>query len=260
MVALILVVVLAPLIAPYEPDETHPFDSQRGPSLRYLLGTDSLGRDVLSRVMFAGRVSLLVAFVSVAAGEVTGFTIGVVAGYLGGKVDLISQRVLEVLMSFPSLILAILLLAAMGFGIHTVIIAIAVTRVPGSVRVARSVVLSVKEMSYVEAARAVGASPVRIMALHVAPQCVAAMLVVSTAALGGAIFSEAALSFLGLGIPPPTASWGNMLGETARVVFNPPWWIVVFPGLAITITVFAFNLLGDALRDYLDPRLRGRLR
>ena len=162
-------------------------------------------------------------------------------------------------MSFPTLILALLLLVAIGAGLTTVIIAIAITRIPGSTRVTRSVVLSIKETAYVEAARAIGVSPLRTMLRHVAPQCIAPLIVIATLNLGGAIFAESALSFLGLGIPPPAPSWGNMLGGVLAASFKPPWWLVVFPGLAITITIMAANLLGDALRDFLDPKLKKRL-
>ena len=162
----------------------------------------------------------------------------------------------DVLMSLPALILALLLMAALGAGLSTVIIAIAVTRVPLSTRVVRSMVLSVKELAYVEAAGALGASGARVMARHVAPQCVAPFLIITTGHLGAAIFIEAALSFVGVGVPPPTPSWGNMLGGVLAEAFKPPWWMVVFPGTAITVTILAVNLFGDALRDFLDPKLK----
>ncbi|MDP3064098.1 MAG: ABC transporter permease [Chloroflexota bacterium] len=230
-----------------------------GPSLVHPLGTDLLGRDVLSRIIHGTRITLLVAFVAVVIGDGIGFTWGIVSGYVGGAVDTYSQRVLEVMMSIPTIILALLLLAVTGSGLLPIIVAIAVTRVPGATRVIRSSVLSVKEMPYVEAARAIGASPLRIMVRYVVPQCVAPLLVVFSVSLGGAVFTEAALSFLGLGIPPPHPSWGSMLSGIIAESFNPPWWLSVFPGVAITFTVLAFNLLGDALRDHLDPKLRGRL-
>ena len=263
--AVALVVLLAGMaifagqIAPYPPLKAD-FDAlQDPPSTTYYLGTDFIGRDVLSRVIFGSRITLLVAFASIATGGSFGFIWGVVSGYVGGRFDLISQRFLDVLMAFPTVILALLLLAAMGSGLHTVIFAIAVVSVSNSTRVIRSVALSVRETDYVDAARAFGVSPVRIIARHVAPQCVAAFLVVASVGLGVAVFAEAALSFLGMGIAPPTPSWGNMLGGVLSDLFAPPWWLVVFPGVAITVTILAFNLLGDALRDYLDPRLRGRL-
>ena len=162
-------------------------------------------------------------------------------------------------MSFPSIILALLLLVVMGAGLETVIIAIAVTRIPGSQRVIRAVVLSVKETAYVEAARAIGASPLRVMARHISPQTYAPLIVVATTSLGGAIFTEASLSFLGLGIPPPSPSWGNLLGGLLLESLRPPWWLMIAPGVCITGTILAFNLLGDGLRDHFDPRLRGKL-
>ncbi|MEZ4622036.1 MAG: ABC transporter permease [Caldilineaceae bacterium] len=165
----------------------------------------------------------------------------------------------DVLMSFPGLILALLLMVVLGAGLSTVIIAIAVTRIPSSTRITRSVVLTVKETAYVEAARMIGVPTWAIMLRHVAPQCIAPILVVATLHLGAAIFAESALSFLGMGIPPPAPSWGNMLGGVLAAAFRPPWWLVVFPGVAITIAIMAANLIGDALRDFLDPKLRQRL-
>lgn len=259
LVTVALMALLADVLAPYHPLEAHYDATRVPPSAQYLLGTDHLGRDVLSRVLYGAQVTMVVAISSVLLGETLGFTWGVVSGYMGGRVDLISQRLLEVLMSFPTLILALLLMSGFGAGLHTVIIAIAITRVPGSARIIRSVVLSVKEMAYVEAIRCLGASTPRIMLRHIAPQCIAPMLVVASLNLGIAIFAESALSFLGVGIPPPTPSWGNMLGGVLAEAFRPPWWIVTFPGLAITVTILACNLLGDALRDFLDPRLRHRL-
>jgi peptide/nickel transport system permease protein len=250
------VAVLADRLAPYNP-LTADYAAIRDPPLaRHVLGTDHLGRDVLSRIIFGARVTLLVAISSVLLGDTIGFIWGVASGYLGGRVDLISQRVLDVLMSLPSLILALLLMAGLGAGLTTVIVAIAVTRVPLSSRVVRSMVLSVKELAYVEAARVLGASEARVMARHVAPQCLAPFLIITTGHLGAAIFIEAALSFVGVGVPPPTPSWGNMLGGVLAEAFKPPWWMVVFPGVAITVTILAVNLFGDALRDFLDPKLK----
>ncbi len=258
-VLLILVALIAPYLAPYDPIEADFAAVRSGPSAAHFLGTDNLGRDLLSRIIFGARITLVVSISSVLVGDFLGFLWGVASGYFGGRFDMMSQRAVDVLMSFPALILALLLLAAIGAGLTTVIIAIAVTRIPVTTRVTRSVVLSVKETSYVDAARMIGASHWRIMRLHVAPQCVAAILVVATLHLGGAIFAESALSFLGMGIPPPAPSWGNMLGGVLAASFRPPWWLVLFPGLAITIAIMAANLLGDALRDFLDPKLKKRL-
>jgi ABC-type dipeptide/oligopeptide/nickel transport system permease subunit len=250
------VAVLADRLAPYNPLTANYAAIRDPPLARYVLGTDHLGRDVLSRIIFGARVTLLVAISSVLLGDTIGFIWGVASGYLGGRVDLISQRVLDVLMSLPSLILALLLMAGLGAGLTTVIVAIAVTRVPLSSRVVRSMVLSIKELAYVEAARVQGASEARVMARHVAPQCLAPFLIITTGHLGAAIFIEAALSFVGVGVPPPTPSWGNMLGGVLAEAFKPPWWMVVFPGVAITVTILAVNLFGDALRDFLDPKLK----
>jgi peptide/nickel transport system permease protein len=199
-----------------------------------------------------------VAFTAVLLGEAFGFLLGVMTAYVGGRFDLVSQRLVDVLMSFPTLILAMLLMAGLGAGITTIIIAIAVTRIPGSSRIIRSVALSVKALNYVDAARVVGASHWRIMLRHIAPQCMAPLLVVFSLNLGAAIFAEAALSYLGVGVPPPTPSLGNMLGEQNAQSFKPPWWLVLYPGLAITLIILAANLVGDGLRDFLDPRLKGR--
>ncbi|HSX82563.1 MAG TPA: ABC transporter permease [Candidatus Saccharimonadia bacterium] len=257
LLMIVLVAVLAPLVAPYDPNFQHFTDPQQAPSATYLLGTDYEGRDILSRLIYGGQVSLEVAVLSVLLGTMVGSAWGVVSAYLGGKVDLLSQRMVEVVMAFPTMVLAMIFLIALGGGIWTVIIAIAVTRLPFGVRVIRSVTLAIKELAYVDAARAVGASDLRIMARHIVPQCMPAFLVLATAHLGTAIVIEAGLGFLGIGITPPTASWGNMLGGVVANTYKPLWWLVVFPGLAISLTVLAVNLLGDALRDILDPKMRG---
>ena len=254
----VVLAILAPWIAPYDPTLNQYSKLVQEPSSEHLMGTDKLGRDVYSRLLFGTRISLFVAFSAVLLGEALGFLLGVMTAYIGGRFDLVSQRLVDVLMSFPTLILAMLLMAGLGAGITTIIIAIAVTRIPGSSRIIRSVALSVKSLNYVEAARVVGASHWRIMLLHIAPQCVAPLLVVFSLNLGAAIFAEAALSYLGVGVPPPTPSLGNMLGEQNAQSFKPPWWLVLYPGLAITLIILAANLVGDGLRDFLDPRLKGR--
>ena len=256
---LILMALFAPSLAPYDPQEADYGAIRQAPTALHWLGADDIGRDVLSRIIFGARITLLVSISSVLIGDVIGFLWGVASGYLGKRFDLISQRVLDILFSFPSLILALLLLVAIGAGLVTVIIAIAVTRIPSSTRVIRSVVLSIKETAYVEAARAVGVPAWRVMLRHIGPQCIAPLTVIATLNLGSAIFAESALSFLGLGIPPPEPSWGNMLGGVLAAAFKPSWWLVIFPGLAITIAIMAANLVGDALRDFLDPKLKRRL-
>ena len=250
----VLVALTAPWIAPREPLKTDFRRMNKPPDAQSFFGTDQVGRDTLSRVMYGARTSLFVAFSAVLLGTTMGSLWGVACGYLGGRFDLISQRIMEVLQAFPDLILAMAISMAIGTGLPAVIAAIAVTRIPFGGRVIRSVAISVREMPFVEAGRAAGASQLRVMTLHVLPQCIAPYLVLATTHLGVAIVIEAALGFLGVGVPPPTPTWGNMLAD-AITGLVPPWWLVLFPGLAITITVLAFNLLGDGIRDTLDPKL-----
>ena len=260
LVVLATVAILAGVIAPYDPFYNDYGATRQPPSAEHPLGTDNLGRDVLTRILYGLRVSLIVSLASVALGITVGTLWGVTSGYIGGRYDIVSQRLIEVLTSFPTLILALLLSVSLGPGLSTVIIAVAITQVPLATRITRSVVLSVKELAYVEAARCIGASPARIMWRQVAPQCLAPALVIASLNLGAAIFAEAALSFLGVGIPPPTPSLGNMLGGVLAQSFKPPWWLATFPGIAIALAVLAANLLGDALRDFLDPKLGHQLR
>jgi ABC-type dipeptide/oligopeptide/nickel transport system permease subunit len=255
--AIIVMAVAAPVLAPYEPLKSDFRSMSKPPNERHYFGTDQIGRDVLSRVIYGSRASLTVAIGAVLFGTTLGAFWGLASGYFGGRFDILSQRIIEFLQSFPDLILAMAIAMALGAGFGTVIVAIAITRIPFGGRVIRAVVLSLKEMSYVEAARGLGASHLRIMLRHILPQCVAPYLILATTHLGVAIIIEAALGFLGVGIPPPTPTWGNMLADSLNAGLVPPWWLVLFPGLAITITVLAFNLLGDGIRDILDPRLRG---
>ena len=252
--AIVLVALFAPWIAPRPPLKANFARMNKPPDAQAYFGTDQVGRDNLSRVIYGARTSLFVAFASVLLGTTTGSLWGVACGYLGGRFDLVSQRIMEVMQAFPDLILAMAISMAIGTGLPAVIVAIAITRIPFGGRVIRSVALTVREMQYVEAGRASGASAMRIMSLHVLPQCVAPYLVLATTHLGVAIVIEAALGFLGVGVPPPTPTWGNMLADAITSLI-PPWWLVLFPGLAITITVLAFNLLGDGVRDTLDPRM-----
>jgi ABC-type dipeptide/oligopeptide/nickel transport system permease subunit len=249
--------VAAPYLAPYEPLKSDFRSMSKPPDARHYFGTDQIGRDTFSRVIHGSRASLTVAFAAVLLGTTGGALWGLASGYLGGRFDILSQRIIEFMQSFPDLILAMAIAMALGAGTGTVIVAIAITRIPFGGRVIRSVVLSLKEMSYVEAARGVGASNLRVMLRHILPQCVAPYLILATTHLGVAIVIEASLGFLGVGIPPPTPTWGNMLSDALNSGLVPPWWLVLFPGAAITITVLAFNLLGDGIRDVLDPRLRG---
>jgi peptide/nickel transport system permease protein len=254
--AIILMALAAPVLAPYEPLKSDFRAMSKPPNERHIFGTDQIGRDVLSRVIYGSRASLTIALGAVLFGTTLGALWGLASGYFGGRFDIVSQRVIEFLQSFPDLILAMAIAMALGAGFGTVIVAIAITRIPFGGRVIRAVVLSLKELSYVEAARGLGASHLRIMARHILPQCIAPYLILATTHLGVAIIIEAALGFLGVGIPPPTPTWGNMLADSLNAGLVPPWWLVLFPGLAITITVLAFNLLGDGIRDMLDPRLR----
>lgn len=257
LLALIAVAIFADQIAPYDPIVSDYGVSRSPPTAQHVFGADQLGRDTLSRIIHGARVSLFVAFLSVLVGDTIGLIWGIASGFYGGRFDLLSQRVLDTLLSFPGLILAMLLLVGLGAGLQTVIIAIAVTRVPLATRVIRSVVLSVRNLAFVEAARGLGSSNRRLMLLHILPQCIAPFLVIVSANIGVAITTEAALSFLGIGVPPPTPTWGNMLGGVLAESFRPPWWLVVYPGVFLTITVLAANLFGDAVRDFLDPKLRG---
>jgi len=253
-VLIVVMALAAPVIAPRDPLKADFRRMNKPPDAQAFFGTDQVGRDTLSRVIYAGRTSLFVAFSAVLLGTTLGSLWGVACGYLGGRFDLLSQRVMEILQSFPDLILAMAISMAIGTGLPAVITAIAITRIPFGGRVIRSVALSVREMPFVEAGRAAGASPLRVMGRHVLPQCVAPYLVLATTHLGVAIVIEAALGFLGVGVPPPTPTWGNMLADAITGLI-PPWWLVLFPGLAITVTVLAFNLIGDGIRDTLDPKL-----
>ena len=259
IIVIVGIAIFAPFVATHHPTKEADFKALREPpSAAHWMGTDDIGRDLYSRVIHGSRVSLFVALIAVLVGDLLGAVWGVATGYLSGRFDMYSQRFLELMMSFPTLILAMILVLAMGAGVWTVIVAIGITRIPLSVRVVRSVTLSIKENAYVDAAQAIGASSRRVMIQHIAPQCVAPWLVLATAHLGSVIILEASLGFLGVGVPLPTATWGNMLGGTVAAGLIPRWWMVVFPGVAITVTVLAFNLFGDSIRDALDPKLRGR--
>jgi peptide/nickel transport system permease protein len=254
---IVVMAVAAPVLAPYDPLKSDFRSMSKPPSERHVFGTDQIGRDVLSRVIYGSRASLTIALGAVLFGTTLGALWGLASGFLGGRFDLVSQRIIEFLQSFPDLILAMAIAMALGAGFGTVIVAIAITRIPFGGRVIRAVVLSLKELSYVEAARGVGASKMRVMLRHILPQCIAPYLILASTHLGVAIVIEAALGFLGVGIPPPMPTWGNMLADSLNAGLIPPWWLVLFPGAAITVTVLAFNLLGDGIRDILDPRLRG---
>lgn len=253
---LAFVAVFGRMIAPYDPaDVTNTF--QANPSLHHLFGTDHLGRDMFSRVLYGSRISLTVGFLSVIFGTVVGTAIGVFSGYLGGSVDNFIQRTVDTAIAFPALLLLLILTAVLGPSMRTIIIAVGIAIIPGVARVVRGAVLSERNNQYVEAARALGASTTRILVFHITPNIVALSIVIMTTLLGTAILAEAALAFLGLGIPN-SITWGQDVAD-ARETFPFHLWQAFFPGAAITLTVLGFNLLGDSLRDIFDPRLRGRL-
>lgn len=258
LLAWVLVAAFAPLIAPYDPFEQDLYRRLTGPTQDFWLGTDTLGRDVFSRVVFGSRVALYVGLLSVALGSIVGVSLGVASGYLAGWIDLVIQRTVDAFMGFPALVLALVFVAALGASVNNVILAIAVIFTPRMIRLARSSALSTKQEAYVLAAEATGCSSVRVMVRHVFPNCLAPVFVLATGYLGQAIVIEASLSFLGLGIPPPHPSWGGMLEYGARGYMETAPWLSIFPGLALASVVFAFIFLGDALRDLLDPRLRAR--
>jgi peptide/nickel transport system permease protein len=255
--ALVVLALLAPVLTPYDPLAQDASAQAKSPSAAHPLGTDYLGRDVLSRVIIGVRPSLGVGLVSVAIALLAGSTLGLVSGYFGGTVDLILQRVVDVLLTLPGLVLALALLAIVGTGFASLIGVIAVVLSPGIARVVRSATLVVRAAEYIESARAIGAGDSRIVIRHVLPNTLATILVLASLNLGNAILFEAALSFLGLGVQPPQPSWGNMLSGPARAYFEVAPWMAVFPGIAVSLSVLGFNLLGDTLRDAFDPRLQG---
>ncbi len=249
---------LAPWLAPYDPIDQEFTSQLRPPTAAHLFGTDEFGRDIFSRVLFGARIALQVGVLADLIATVLGVLLGVVAGYVGGRLDALVTRVLDVMLAFPYLLLAMIVVAILGPGLTNAMIAIAVVYTPQFARVVRGVVLSVKEQDHVEAARAIGAGPIRILARCILPNIVSPIIVMSTLTIGFMIVETAGLSFLGLGASPPTPEWGSMLA-TGRSFMLTAAWITTFPGLAILVTVVAFNLVGDGLRDLLDPRLRGRL-
>jgi len=246
----------AGFLAPMDPLATNAKASLARPGDTFLLGADFMGRDMLSRIVYGARISLAVGAGAMGLGALIGISVGLASGYLGGWFDLVIQRLLDIMQSLPLLVMAIVMAASLGPSMRNTIVAIAIPLVPTVARVVRSNTLSLREQPFVEAARAVGMGEVRIAVRHVLPNTLAPLIVLSTAQLGSAILVEAALSFLGLGIPEPYPSWGRMLSESAAEYVRTAPWLVIFPGVAISLTVFGTNLLGDALRDLLDPRQR----
>jgi peptide/nickel transport system permease protein len=257
MLVMVLTAVFADVLATHDPIQTDASRTLARPGPVHWLGADHLGRDIYSRIVHGARVSLIVGLASTLLGSVLGGIIGLLSGYFGGKTDLISQRLLDILQGLPLLVLALVMSAALGPALYNVIIAISVPIVPRAARVIRSSVLSIREMQYVEAARGLGIGHLRIAFRHILPNTIGPFIVLTTAQLGSAILVEAALSFLGLGVPEPYPSWGRMLSVSAAEFAQKAPHLVLFPGIAISLAVFGSNLLGDALRDTLDPRLRG---
>lgn len=256
--AMIVMAVAAPLIAPLSPSAQYADAVLKGPGAadRHMLGTDEFGRDVLSRIVWGARVSLEVGLASVVVAFALGVPLGILAGFRGGHVETGIMRASDMLMAFPTLLLALIIVTALGGTLLNEILAIGVALTPNFVRLARSLALTIRDQDYIVAARALGGGQLRLMARHVFPNTLYALVVVATLYIATAIRTEASLSFLGLGIPPPTPSWGNILSEGRQYIKCCPW-ITTFSGLAIMLAVLAFNLVGDALRDLLDPRLRG---
>lgn len=252
---LLLTALFAPLIAPYHYDEQNLDEAFISPSARHVMGTDNFGRDILSRIIYGSRISLMVGFIAVGIGMVIGGTLGAISAYYGGVTDNILMRLIDVLLAMPNILLAISISAALGPGLVNAMIAVGIGTVPNYARVTRASVLTVKEREYVEAARCIGAKDGRIIVTHIIPNALAPMIVQATLGVASAILSAAALSFIGLGIQPPTPEWGAML-SAGRSYIRDYWYIVTFPGLAIMVTIFALNLFGDGLRDALDPRLK----
>lgn len=256
LLLVVLLAILAPQVASRDPYTIRVDQKLLPPSPEFLLGTDRLGRDLLSMLIFGSRVALIVGFGASCLGSVVGGVLGLVGGFFGKTIDNVIQRISDILMSFPGLILALAPVAVLGVGLVNVVVAIAIPIVPRAARVVRSAVLSTREQQYIEGAVAVGASNTRLMFIHIVPNVMAPFLIVLTAQLGTAVLTEASLSFLGLGVPPPNFSWGAMLAGHAADWFEVAPWTAIFPGLAISLVVFAVNFLGDALRDFWDPRLR----
>jgi len=249
--------VLAPWLAPRDPLEQDIVARLQPPSAEYWLGTDSYGRDVLSRLLYGARISLFVGFVSILTAMLIGTSVGIVAGYVGGLFDQIVMAVLDVLLAFPTLLLGLMIAAMLGANLQNLIIAIAVTEIAPFARVARAPTITLREREFVEASRSYGCGPFRIMTRHILPNMISDVVVMSSLWLASAIRTEASLSFIGLGVPPPAATWGGMIREGFENILD-AWWLAVFPSLAIFAVVLGLNLLGDALRDASDPRSSAR--
>ena len=255
LLTMIVLAALSPIIAPYGFDEQNYEIARQTPSLQHLAGTDELGRDILSRILYGGRVSLTIGIISVGIGLIFGGSLGVIAAYYGGVTETVIMRVIDVLMAIPSIILSISICAALGSGIVNTMIAVGISSIPTYARVFRSSVISEKSKEYIEAARAVGAGNARIILKHILPNSIAPVIVQASLGVAQAITTAASLSFIGLGIQPPNPEWGALLSSGRQYIRDFPH-MVVYPGIAIMLTVLALNLIGDGLRDALDPRLK----
>ena len=257
LVLVAVVTAVAPSILPYDPYKQNLSESFNAPSAAHWFGTDQQGRDILSRILVGTQISLTVGLLAVSISLAIGVTLGAVAGYKGGAVDTVIMRVMDMMLAIPSILLAIAFMAALGRGIDKAVVAIGLVSIPEYARIVRSQILSVKSNDYVAAARVIGDSDAVIIFRHVLPNVLPSIIVRATLGISGAILDCAALGFLGLGVQPPAAEWGDMLGRGRNYIFTAPW-AMIFPGLAITVTVLAFNLLGDGIRDALDPKSRER--
>ena len=257
LAGMLALALLAGRVAPYGYDEADIFSRLKAPSEAHWLGTDNLGRDLLSRVIYGARVSMAVGFGGVVVGLLLGTAVGLVSGYFGGRLDLVLQRVVDAFMCFPLLLVALTIMALLGPGLGNVILTLGLVLGVRDSRVIRSAVLSVKAHLYLEAARALGAAHAAMIGRHVLPNILAPIIILGTVNLGAIILTEAALSFLGFGVPPPRPSWGGMLSGAGLVHMLRAPWLALWPGVALSLAVFGANMLGDALRDLLDPRLRG---
>jgi len=252
---LILSAIFAPWIAPYHFDDQDLMRTFQSPSREHLLGTDNFGRDIMSRIIYGARISLMVGFIAVSISLIVGGFLGAVAGYYGGRLDNIIMRIIDILMAIPSILLAISIVASLGPGLRNVMIAVGIATIPTYARIVRASVITLKDQEFIEAARAVGANDMRIIVKHIMPNSLAPIIVQGTLGVANAILSAAGLSFIGLGFQPPTPEWGAMLSQ-GRQYIRDYWHMTTFPGLTIMTTIFGLNLLGDGLRDALDPRLK----
>lgn len=251
-----LLAILAPLLAPYDPLEQNILFRLKPPSAEYWMGTDYYGRDILSRLLYGARISLTIGLLAIGAALLIGSLIGLIAGYYGGRIDIIVMQTMDVLLAFPSLILGLVVVAMLGPSVANLVIAIALTSIPPFARIARAPTIAVKEREFIEAGRALGYSDARLMLGHILPNILPEILVMGSLWLATAIRVEASLAFIGLGVSPPTATWGGMIREGFENILD-SFWLALFPSFAILLVVFALNLLGDGLRDAIDPKLRG---